>query len=608
MSLSTAVEVPANCGRRLLPVVIDQIARDDPERPWASLPVDDWNLSAGYEDISYRTLANAINKLAHFIVKHVGRSPPGRFETLAYLGVSDVRYHLLQMAVVKTGHQVLFSSQLNTREVHLDLMEQTHCRFLLTAAGVHVRDIIAEKGEEIVHIRIPELDDLLDDSTPASPFPYNKTYEEAAHDPILILHSSGTSGNPKPIVINHAAFASADRFAFLSLTEGADGRARAMEWTHPGKGVRGLLFSPPFHGISAYVGLVRSVFGGGVFVPGFRHRAVNTQDVCDIIEHARCRTAIMTPYMMEDVARRPDAERIIKKLDSVYFSGAVLSPFGSRLWSQHCRNQNAWASTETSGIPQLIAESDEYEYSAFDIEAAGIKFQDTGAILIDAQNGGRAEPLFEMILEVTPASAPYAFWAHRQGFLSHDAKPLASVSPSLLETKIGDLWTPHPNPAKAKYVWRFAGRSDDLITFSTGSNLHPSPITAALAGSSLVTEAIILGAGRRQPLAVIEMAEGIDCSEGTAQQLWDTVIDGVNSKLPTFGGIARSHMLLVPHGAFPRTAKGSASRKDVERKYAAEVEAIYDRFGDQWRGERERYGSVIVETTISLSSDATGPE
>ncbi|KAJ4385533.1 hypothetical protein N0V93_009962 [Gnomoniopsis smithogilvyi] len=550
MSLSTAVEVPANCGRRLLPVVIDQIARDDPERPWASLPVDDWNLSAGYEDISYRTLANAINKLAHFIVKHVGRSPPGRFETLAYLGVSDVRYHLLQMAVVKTGHQVLFSSQLNTREVHLDLMEQTHCRFLLTAAGVHVRDIIAEKGEEIVHIRIPELDDLLDDSTPASPFPYNKTYEEAAHDPILILHSSGTSGNPKPIVINHAAFASADRFAFLSLTEGADGRARAMEWTHPGKGV----------------------------------------------------------HMMEDVARRPDAERIIKKLDSVYFSGAVLSPFGSRLWSQHCRNQNAWASTETSGIPQLIAESDEYEYSAFDIEAAGIKFQDTGAILIDAQNGGRAEPLFEMILEVTPASAPYAFWAHRQGFLSHDAKPLASVSPSLLETKIGDLWTPHPNPAKAKYVWRFAGRSDDLITFSTGSNLHPSPITAALAGSSLVTEAIILGAGRRQPLAVIEMAEGIDCSEGTAQQLWDTVIDGVNSKLPTFGGIARSHMLLVPHGAFPRTAKGSASRKDVERKYAAEVEAIYDRFGDQWRGERERYGSVIVETTISLSSDATGPE
>lgn len=213
-----------------------------------------------------------------------------------------------------------------------------------------------------------------------------------------------------------------------------------------------------------------------------------------------------------------------------------------------------------------------------------------------------------MVLEVTPESAPYAFWAHRQGFLSLDAKPLANVSPSLLEAKIGDLWTPHPDPAKAKYVWRFAGRSDDLVTFSTGSNLHPGPITSALAASPSVTEAIILGAGRRQPLAVIELAEGIDGDEETAQKLWDTIIDGVNSKLPKFGGIARTHMLLVPHGSFPRTAKGSVSRKDLERKYAEQVDDIYERFGDQWRGERDRYGSVIVETTISLSSDATGPE
>lgn len=346
-------EVPLDCGRRLLPVVIDQLARDDPERPWASFPIDDWNLSAGYEDISYRRLAGAINKLAHFIADHVGRSAPGKFETIAYLGVSDVRYHLLQMAVTKTGHRVLFSSQLNTREVHLNLMEQTQCKVLLTAVGVQVRDILAGKEEEIVHFQIPEMDDLLDGDTPVRPYPYTKTYEEAAHDPILILHSSGTTAAPKPIVVNHAAFASADRFAFLSREKGAGGRARAMEWTHPGKGVRGLLFAPPFHGISTYVAMVRSVFGGGVFVPGFRHRAVSTQDVCDILEHSGCSTAIMTPCkslsesylprtllpnpnpnvadnyrqdMMEDVARRPDAEHYIKKLDKVYFSGGEFNP------------------------------------------------------------------------------------------------------------------------------------------------------------------------------------------------------------------------------------------------------------------------------------------
>lgn len=242
----------------------------------------------------------------------------------------------------------------------------------------------------------------------------------------------------------------------------------------------------------------------------------------------------------------------------------------------------------------------------FDLQAAGITFQDTGAILINADGEGGAAPLFDMIMQVTPEAAPYAFWAHRQGLLSHDSKPL--VSSSLLQTKVGDLWIPHPDPAKAEYVWRFAGRSDDLITFSTGSNLHPGPITSALAASPLVNDSIVLGAGRRQPLVVIELAEGVDSSEETSQELWNKVIDGMNQKLPRFGWIARTHILLVPYGEFTRTAKGSATRKDIERKYAVEVDDIYQRFGDQWRGERDRYGSVIVETTISLSSDAAGPE
>lgn len=286
-------------------------------------------------------------------------------------------------------------------------------------------------------------------------------------------------------------------------------------------------------------------------------------------------------------------------------SPATLSPFASKIWSQHSRIQNAWASTETSGVPQYVADSQEYEYSVFDLEASGIRFQNTGATLIDADNEGQAVPLYDMIMAVTPESAPYAFWAHRQGLLSHDSKPLEGVSASSMETKIGDLWTPHPDPAKASYVWRFAGRSDDLITFSTGSNLHPGPILSALAASPLVREALILGAGRRQPFTLIELVEGVEAGRQATQELWDTVVESVNLKLPTFGRVARTHLLLVPCGDFPRTAKGSASRKAVERKYAARINEIYAQFGDTWRGERERYGSVIVETTISLSTSTS---
>lgn len=66
-------------------MVIDQRARDEPDSPWCSLPVDDYDLSKGFEDISISRLAKAVNQLAWFIEKAIGRSDI--FETVAYLGV-----------------------------------------------------------------------------------------------------------------------------------------------------------------------------------------------------------------------------------------------------------------------------------------------------------------------------------------------------------------------------------------------------------------------------------------------------------------------------------------------------------------------------------------
>lgn len=86
---------PGKCGRRLLPVIIDQLAQEDPNRPWASIPRDDYDLSQGYADISYAAFANAINKLAWMVEKSIGRSES--FETIAYLGTPDVRYHMVSL-------------------------------------------------------------------------------------------------------------------------------------------------------------------------------------------------------------------------------------------------------------------------------------------------------------------------------------------------------------------------------------------------------------------------------------------------------------------------------------------------------------------------------
>lgn len=39
------------------------------------------------------------------------------------------------------------------------------------------------------------------------PFPYDKTFEQAEWEPLLVLHTSGSTGIPKPIIVSHGMVA-----------------------------------------------------------------------------------------------------------------------------------------------------------------------------------------------------------------------------------------------------------------------------------------------------------------------------------------------------------------------------------------------------------------
>lgn len=51
-------------------------------------------------------------------------------------------------------------------------------------------------------------------------FPYNKTYEEAQWDPVVVLHTSGSTGFPKPIVARVGMISVGDAFNELPDFQG----------------------------------------------------------------------------------------------------------------------------------------------------------------------------------------------------------------------------------------------------------------------------------------------------------------------------------------------------------------------------------------------------
>jgi non-ribosomal peptide synthetase component F len=90
------------CGRRLPPVLLDQIAAEDPNRVLYSITVTD-QVQDGFQDLTYETVANAVNRCAHWLKSTLGTD---KHRVFCYLGPLDLRYIILVMAAPKAGHTV----------------------------------------------------------------------------------------------------------------------------------------------------------------------------------------------------------------------------------------------------------------------------------------------------------------------------------------------------------------------------------------------------------------------------------------------------------------------------------------------------------------------
>ena len=73
-------------------------------------------------------------------------------------------------------------------------------------------------------------------------YEYNKTFEEAAHDPFIIVHTSGSTGLPKPIILYHGGVATLDCQQLITPLDGVDAQIKV----HQGR-VRAFTGLPPFH-------------------------------------------------------------------------------------------------------------------------------------------------------------------------------------------------------------------------------------------------------------------------------------------------------------------------------------------------------------------------
>lgn len=137
-----------------------------------------------------------------------------------------------------------------------------------------------------------------------------------------------------------------------------------------------------------------------------------------------------------------------------------------------------------------------------------------------------------------------------------------------------DLFKPHP--AKPN-LWRYHGRTDDILVFSNGGKFSPIAAEALIQSHPSLAGAIIVGTARSQAALIIEPKAALDSAEGAhlVEQVWPTVAKS-NLQSPTQGRILRSMIAVAPpEKSFARAGKGTVVRHLVTSAYATKINQLY---------------------------------
>ncbi|KAI1328406.1 hypothetical protein F5Y16DRAFT_419838 [Xylariaceae sp. FL0255] len=537
----------AKTNTRLLPSIVDELALSDPSRILYSI-AKTRHPGDGFLDITAARFARAVNRCAWFIEESLGRGV--HFPTILYMGWQDLNYAIVLLASIKTGYKLLLSSPRNTLEAHLYLLNETNCDVLLTPVGFQlpaIPHILASKP--LRHIEVSSSEGwLAAGEADERPYPYEREFTiEAQNEPFVVLHTSGSTGLPKPVVQTHGLAAALDAFAAME-----DGQS-----TFPAmcKGQRVYLAFPLFHCAEINMLLPGCLYGNFTVVLGPFPPSAET--VNSIHVHGDVRSSLVTPTTIIDLVQTPEHLANLSRLDMIGFGGGPCPKSVGDLVITKTRLMSCLGSTECGILPRQMAEDRQDRPYIRQHRNLGYEYRHVPGTL----SGGK---LYELVIVRDEPHRTY------QGVFAS--------FPHLTEWPTKDLYFKHPDPAKPDY-WLYHGRTDDIIVFANGEKLNPIQMEGVLNANFAVSAVLVAGHGRFQTSLLVEATNppaDRDAEEKLLESIWPS-IQMANKLCPSYGCILHQMVMFTwPDKPMLRAGKGTVQRKATLDMYASELNALYD--------------------------------
>lgn len=179
-----------------------------------------------------------------------------------------------------------------------------------------------------------------------------------------------------------------------------------------------------------------------------------------------------------------------------------------------------------------------------------------------------------------------------------DIQPAFVLFPELQEYYLKDLYSKHPSQPG---LWKFRGRSDDIIVFLNGEKTNPITFEHTVGSHPDVSGALVAGAQRWEACLLVEVQGNPAISPQERSTYLDKIwplVEQANQECPAHARISKSLVLFTKQEKpMARAGKGTIQRQATVALYKDEIDSLYK--------DAETINEQVSTTKISVENALT---
>lgn len=448
---------------------------------------------------------------------------------VAILGPSSLDYFVTVLALSRLGFTVLFLSTRISEAAYVSLLRSTNCSHICIDPSFHktITGVKAQvPGLSVLEVLSrPEYERVSSDEEPLSGAHQQLDLSQESNKISWIIHSSGSTGLPKPIYQTHGA-------ALRNYENNMD--------------MQGFITLPLFHahGLSSVLrGFTshKKIFMYNASIP------LTSRNLLDIGRKYSFEIFYGVPYALKLLSESEEGIQMLTKMKVVMFGGSACPDGLGDLLVEHGVNLISHYGTTETG--QLMT-----------------SFRPQGD---KAWNYVRVHDKLEPYARFEPKGGDLYELVILDGWPS---KVATNRDDGAYATK--DAFSPHPT---IKNAWKYACRLDDTIVLMNGEKAIPIPMEMAVRHNALVKDAVVFGSGKsRLGMMIVASGTAAELDSNTLiDRLWST-IEKENNDAAAYAQIARETIVVLPAGTpYPQTDKGTLIRQAFYKQFADQIAALY---------------------------------